>query len=73
MRKKKRFDLGEYASCYYCTASRELSEGKMLLCRKKGLTPYDGKCRHFELDLLSITPKKLRGIKNDLTEDDFKL
>lgn len=73
MKKKKHYDLGEYASCFYCTASRELREGELLLCSRKGLVPYDGKCRKFEPDLLSVTPKKLRSIKTDLTEEDFKL
>lgn len=73
MRKKKRFDIGDYASCFYCTKSRELTEGELLLCRDKGLVPYDGKCRHFELDLLSVTPKKLRSLRTELTEEDFKL
>lgn len=73
MRKKKRFDIGDYASCFYCTKSRELTEGELLLCRDKGLVPFDGKCRHFELDLLSVTPKKLRSLRTELTEEDFKL
>lgn len=73
MRKKKYFDIGEYASCRYCTGSRPLAEGELLLCRDKGLVPYDGKCRHFELDLLSVTPRKLRNLKTELTEEDFKL
>lgn len=73
MRKKKSFDAEEYKSCANCINSRELCTGELLLCRKKGLVAYDGKCRFFELDLLSINPKKLRNIKTSLTEEDFTL
>lgn len=73
MRKKKGFDAEEYTSCVNCLNSRELKKDELLLCKKKGLVAYDGKCRSFELDLLSINPKKVRNIKTSLTEEDFKL
>lgn len=73
MKKKKKFDISDCEACLYCTASRSIAGDELLLCQHKGLVPEDGKCRRFELDLLAVNPKKLRGIKADLCEDDFKL
>ncbi len=73
MKKSKGFDISDYRMCLYCTHSNELSDANIVICKKHGLKNYDDSCKSFELDLLSITPKKLRNIKTSFTEEDFKL
>ena len=73
MKKSKDFDISEYKMCFHCLHSQKLNEEDLQICQKHGLKNYDDSCKDFELDLLSVTPKKLRNIKTTFTEDDFKL
>ena len=73
MKKNKGFDISDYKMCLYCLNSNELSDENIVICKKHGLKTFDDCCKNFELDLLSVTPKKLRNIKTSFTEDDFKL
>ena len=73
MKNKKGFDLSEHEMCINCIHSNDLSADGLIICRKHGIKNPDDCCRHFEIDLLSIRPKKLRTLTSTLTEEDFKL
>ena len=73
MKNKKGFDISEHEMCINCIYSNELSSEGIVVCKKHGLKNPDDCCRHFEIDLLSITPRKLRILNTTLTEEDFKL
>ena len=73
MKKSKGFDISDYRMCLNCIHSAEISDEDIIICKKHGLKNYDECCKNFEIDLLSVTPKKLRNIKTTFTEDDFKL
>ena len=73
MKKSSGFDLDEYKSCANCINVTELSDGDFVLCKKHGLVKRSGECKHFEIDLLSLRPKKLRRLKPSFTEEDFEI
>lgn len=56
----------EYVMCRYCKYAELLAHSQtQVLCSKKGIVEASGKCRKFDLDLLSIQPP---AKKRDLTE-----
>ncbi|MDP4132975.1 MAG: hypothetical protein Q8882_03080 [Bacillota bacterium] len=73
MKKKPGFDISEYKSCANCKNSREIIQDRILLCRKKGIVSFDGLCRKFDIDLLSINPKKVRTLSSALSDEDFSI
>ena len=73
MKKRKGFDISDYVMCLNCIHSSELAESDFVICQKHGLKNSDDSCRNFEMDLLSIVPKKLRSFESNLSEEDFKL
>ena len=48
-------------ACALCEYGQEICEGNFCICRKKGVVPPDGVCRHFQFDPLKIkvTARKL--------------
>ena len=51
--KKKQTDYTE--CCELCEYAAPSDDG-MMICSKKGKVSYDGKCRHFEYDILKKKP-----------------
>lgn len=73
MKKSKAFDIDDYKSCSNCVNGTSLKDGEFVLCKKNGLVKSSGECKHFEIDLLSLRPKKLRRLKPSFTEEDFEI
>lgn len=73
MKKRKFFDFSDYRMCGNCMYAKALPDDDLILCVKHGLKKSDNECRNFEIDLLSVRPKKLRTFKSNLSEEDFKL
>lgn len=73
MKKNKRYEADDFKMCENCILAKPLKECDLVVCSKHGLKNFDDVCRHFEINLLAITPKKLRTFSTALSEEDFKL
>ncbi len=73
MKKKKKFEAEDYKMCINCLMAKPLNDGEIVICQKHGLKNHTDACRHFEINLLAITPKKLRTFNTTFSEEDFKL
>ena len=60
-------------ACEYCALGRVTSDGKNVLCKKKGVTALHYKCRRFKYDPLKRVPKKLSLASNEFKKEDFEL
>jgi len=58
--------------CAYCVHARDFSEGRVL-CEKKGPVSETYKCRSFEYDPLRRQPAPPVKMRNNVSEEDFKL
>lgn len=60
------------ATCEYCVHGRKSSDGKAVLCPKKGVMPLYHYCRKYEYDPLKRTPPNRPQIQ-EFDKDDFKI
>lgn len=60
------------ATCEFCVFGRRSSDGKAILCPKKGVMPLYHHCRKFVYDPLKRIPKRPPEISG-YTEDDFRI
>ena len=62
----------EFVECRYCKFATALAHSPLeMLCEKRGVVAAGGKCKKFDLDLLSITPPPKKRSIND-KKDKFK-
>ncbi len=60
----------EFVMCRYCKHAELLAHSQMqVLCSKRGIVEANGRCRKFDLNLLSIQPP---AKKRDLNEKQSK-
>lgn len=59
-------------SCEFCVHGRRSSDGKAILCPKKGVMPLYHHCRKFVYDPLKRVPKRPPDISN-YQESDFEI
>jgi hypothetical protein len=60
------------ATCEFCVNGRRSSDGKAILCPKKGVMPLYHHCRKFVYDPLKRIPKRPPEIGN-YKKEDFKI
>lgn len=60
-------------ACEYCVLGKLTSDGKNVLCKKKGVTSLYYKCFRFKYDPLKRIPKKLPQASTEFTKEDFEL
>lgn len=60
-------------ACEYCALGKLTSDGKNVLCKKKGVTALYYKCRRFRYDPLKRVPKKLPLAHGEFAKEDFEL
>lgn len=60
-------------SCSYCAFSTRLDEDQ-ILCSKKGIKPFDGKCMRFRYDPCKRIPLKAKALDfSKYDQEDFSL
>ena len=60
-------------ACEYCALGKLTSDGKNVLCKKKGVTALYYKCRRFRYDPLRRIPKRPLPTTTEFTKEDFEL
>lgn len=60
-------------ACEYCALGKLTSDGKNVLCKKKGVTALYYKCRRFRYDPLKRVPKKPPQKVSEYEQKDFEL
>ena len=60
-------------ACEYCALGKLTSDGKNVLCKKKGVTALHFKCRRFRYDPLRRIPKRPVPTTAEFTKEDFEL
>lgn len=58
--------------CEYCVYGAALQFDNQIICKKRGVTEKDDKCRSYKYDPLKRIPKQVK-IGKDYTDEDFKL
>ena len=58
--------------CEYCVYGSKLNFDDQIICKKRGVTDKNDKCRSYKYDPLKRVPTKFK-IANDFNENDFKL
>ena len=60
-------------ACLYCLHGTKLDEDT-ILCAKKGIRPYDSKCRRFKYDPCKRIPAKAKALDfSKYEQEDFSL
>ena len=59
-------------SCEYCAHARRAADGRVMLCRKRGIVPLYHHCRRFVYDPLKRIPYRQPALEKFQPED-FKL
>lgn len=70
--RRKLYGNNVQATCEYCLHGRRSSDGKAILCPKKGVMPLYHHCRKFEYDPLKRIPSRQPDLQK-FTKDDFKI
>lgn len=60
-------------ACEYCALGRLSSDGKNILCKRKGVTALYYSCRRFKYDPLKRVPKVRPAVAPEFSEKDFEL
>ena len=60
-------------ACEYCALGKLTSDGKNVLCKKKGVTALYYHCRRFKYDPIKRVPKKPTLKLANLSQQDFEL
>ncbi|HAG56466.1 MAG TPA: hypothetical protein DEP43_05520 [Ruminococcaceae bacterium] len=68
---KNLFDPNIVPACSYCVYGTAASDGKTILCPKKGIMTGDCSCRRFQYDPLKRQPKK--PIRQIFQKEDFSI
>ena len=58
--------------CVYCETGVATEDGKMILCKKKGVMLPDSFCRKFRYDPLKRVPETVK-LQSGFSEEDFSL
>ena len=58
--------------CEYCTYARRATDGRVMLCPRRGIVPLYHKCRKFKYDPLKRIPFRQPPLQKYQPED-FKL
>ena len=58
--------------CEYCVYGANLNYDNQIICKKRGVTDKQDKCRSYKYDPLKRLPKQVK-IDKDYTAEDFKL
>ena len=69
---QKGFNKAITPRCEYCIHGTISSFKNEVLCKKRGVTEIDDKCRHYKYDPLKREPKKIK-ISDNYDEKDFLL
>ncbi len=59
-------------ACEYCAKARRASDGRVMLCLRKGIVPLYHHCRRFRYDPLKRVPFRQPTLKKHEAEE-FKL
>lgn len=70
--RRKLYGNSIQATCEHCLYGRRSSDGKAILCPKKGVMPLYHHCRKFSYDPLKRVPFKQPELQK-FTADDFKI
>ncbi|HBT63311.1 MAG TPA: hypothetical protein DEB10_01440 [Ruminococcaceae bacterium] len=70
--RRKLYGNNVEATCEYCLYGRRSSDGKAVLCPKKGVMPLYHHCRKFIYDPLKRIPSHQPQLEK-FSEDDFKI
>lgn len=69
---KSVFDNSVAPKCQYCEFGISASDGKKVLCPKKGVLEPDFSCNRYRYDPLKRTPRR-PSPKQEFSADDFSL
>lgn len=58
--------------CFYCLKSILVDEQSMI-CKKRGIMPYNGNCKSFKYDPLKRIPPKPAILRTNFDASDFYL
>ena len=70
--RRKLYGNSVQATCEHCLHGRRSSDGKAILCPKKGVMPLYHHCRKFEYDPLKRIPSR-QPKPQKFTKEDFKI
>jgi len=71
--RKKLYGNHIEATCEYCQSGRRSSDGKAVLCPKKGVVPLYHHCRKFVYDPLKRIPVTPPAPAETYTPEDFRI
>ena len=67
------FDKKIEPRCEYCSGGYRSSDGKNILCKRKGVVDLGFSCRHFQYDPLLRVPKPSSPAMPEFDPEEFKL
>ena len=70
--KRKLYGNNIQPSCEHCANGKRSSDGKAVLCTRRGVMPLYHSCRHFEYDPLKRVPLRQPAIPR-YEEEDFAI
>ena len=70
--KKKLSGKNISPKCIYCETGIVTDDGKMILCKRKGVMHPDSFCRKFRYDPLKRVPDTVK-LQSGFSEEDFSL
>ena len=71
--RKKLYGNNISPACEYCAFARRASDGRVMLCDKRGVVPMYHHCRRFRYDPLKRVPPRPAALNDKYTSEDFSL